>query len=161
MLRSLLSLEGRIGREKYVTYGLAILVGKLALLVLIMLVGGRLAAPLEPSGDYPSGRWTFLVILAVLDSLALWPFIVLNVRRMHDLGVNGRVVGWTVVAATVLGLIGLLPPPEALPDWIKGFPPILGFMVMGEYLLGLSVTPGMSGPNAYGPEPRRFGAAPA
>ncbi len=161
MLRSLLSLEGRIGREKYVTYGLALLIGKLALLVLIMLVGGRLAAPLEPSGDYPSGRWTILFISAVLDSLFLWPFIVLNVRRIHDLGSSGRVVGWTVVAATALGLIGLLPPPEALPDWIRGFPPILGFLLMGDYLLGLSVTPGMSGPNAYGPEPKRFGAVAA
>jgi len=74
-----------------------------------------------------------LVTLSCFGTLIIFmPALMVNIRRLHDLGYSG----WVIPAVYVISLI-----------------PLIGVLISLIYTLVLIIAPGDSGPNRYGPVP--------
>ena len=74
-----------------------------------------------------------LVTLSCFGALIIFmPALMVNIRRLHDLGYSG----WVIPAVYVISLI-----------------PLIGVLISLIYTLVLIIAPGDSGPNRYGPIP--------
>jgi uncharacterized membrane protein YhaH (DUF805 family) len=148
----LLSRQGRLRRRLYWR-------------ATLVLVAVWLAAPIIPRVG--------LVVGGVVSLAAVWCFICIYTRRLHDLGRSGwwQVVGWLGAAIlTAVGVIGAMPVLGhyiesrrqggdalfALGDASGAFGLIaLGMMFMLAFHIWLGVVRGMREANRFGPDPCR------
>lgn len=89
----------------------------------------------------------FMGDFGLLLSLALiYPGIMITFQRLHDMG-KGPQLGWVLFALAFVGGLFL---EGGAPLSVIGGLSMLGAFGVGIYIL---VTPGVTGPNEYGPDP--------
>lgn len=107
-----LGLDGRLALKPYLQVGLSLLAAKVVIILGVMRL---LVWPDAPVDDTQTAR----LLMAGLDLLLLWPFIVLNVRRSHDRGYAGRVEAFAVVYATICWILPDAWTASVLPGWVS------------------------------------------
>ena len=163
MLRHLFSFEGRAGPGEWWAVTVAILAVNLLGADLIAALAVQLLPTEVSSQGDESWMWTSWFCRAGVCLLTLWPYIAVNIRRAHDRGKSGLLEVLLAMASTVIWLGFMLTPwpdPVMPVAWLPSIDSLP--LLMQVVLFGWNgASPGTEGPNAYGPEPRRFGAAPA
>lgn len=121
-----LSMEGRIGRLRYIAYGWAV--------VLAVMIVGILAAIAIPAGF----KIAFLPLVAV-GIVAVWLGLRTTVLRLHDVNLSGKWILFFVLLGAISGAIRS--------------PAIMGISTVLMWLgtLALVVWPGRAEANDYGP----------
>jgi uncharacterized membrane protein YhaH (DUF805 family) len=121
------SFQGRIGRVRYLAYGLP---AYLPMLVAALIGGGLMALTRNPAAMF--------VPLGLAGLVTLWLALRVLVLRLHDLNRSG----WTA-------LVFLLPVPVA----VTGSPVAImaAFVIIGLMALALTFWPGADEANDYGP----------
>jgi uncharacterized membrane protein YhaH (DUF805 family) len=118
--------RGRTGRRFYWLMG-----------VLPLLIAGFLIGFVAASLRIP--RDNLFVVMGILTPVALWIWICVGARRLHDIGVSG----WWMI----LVLLAPLTVSFALPEHLAQLPALLAMIVLG-------VLPGVAGDNRFGRDPR-------
>jgi len=117
--------RGRTGRQAYWLFGV------IPLFMLGLLLGFA-------AGYFRMSRDTLLILLGLLTPLALWIWIALGSRRLHDIGVSAW---WMMAVCVVPVLISFLMPER----WAQ-LPALLATVALG-------LPQGFTGSNRYGPDP--------
>lgn len=86
----------------------------------------------ESGGFIGTIGWLLLTLSFFGALITFMPALMVNIRRLHDLGYSG----WVIPAVYVISLI-----------------PLIGGLISLIYTLVLIIAPGDSGPNRYGPIP--------
>ncbi len=88
--------------------------------------------PIEDGGFIGTIGWLVYAISCFGALIIFMPALMVNIRRLHDLGYSG----WVIPAVFVISLI-----------------PLIGVLISLIYTLVLIIAPGDSGSNKYGPVP--------
>ena len=88
--------------------------------------------PIEEGGFIGTIGWLVYAISCFGALIIFMPALMVNIRRLHDLGYSG----WVIPAVFVISLM-----------------PLIGVLISLIYTLVLIIAPGDSGPNRYGPVP--------
>lgn len=86
----------------------------------------------EHEGSLGTIGWLLLTLSCFGALIIFMPALMVNIRRLHDLGYSG----WVIPAVYVISLI-----------------PLIGVLISLIYTLVLIIAPGASGSNRYGPVP--------
>ena len=86
----------------------------------------------EHEGSLGTIGWILLTLSCFGTLIIFMPALMVNIRRLHDLGYSG----WVIPAVYVISLI-----------------PLIGVLISLIYTLVLIIAPGASGSNRYGPVP--------
>jgi uncharacterized membrane protein YhaH (DUF805 family) len=163
MLRHLFSFEGRAGPGEWWAVTVATLaVNLLGTALVAALVVQLLPAQVASSGDERL-MWTSWFCRAGVCLLTLWPYISVNIRRAHDRGKSGLLEVLLAMVSAIIWLGFMLTPWPAPVMPVAWLPDIddLPLLMLIVLFYWNGVTPGTEGPNAYGPEAKRFGAVAA
>jgi uncharacterized membrane protein YhaH (DUF805 family) len=118
--------RGRTGQRFYWLMG-----------VVPLIVAGFLVGFVAASLRIP--RDNLFMLMGILSPVALWIYICVGARRLHDIGVSG----WWMI----LVLVAPLTVSYALPEHLAQLPALLAMIVLG-------VLPGVTGDNQFGRDPR-------
>ena len=100
---------------------------------LLVILPLYISLELVENGGFIGTIGWLLVTLSCFGTLIIFmPALMVNIRRLHDLGYSG----WVIPAVYVISLI-----------------PLIGVLIPLIYTLVLIIAPGDSGPNRYGPVP--------
>ena len=100
---------------------------------LLVILPLYISLELVENGGFIGTIGWLLVTLSCFGTLIIFmPALMVNIRRLHDLGYSG----WVIPAVYVISLI-----------------PLIGVLISLIYTLVLIIAPGDSGPNRYGPVP--------
>ncbi|MDP7341439.1 MAG: CPBP family glutamic-type intramembrane protease [Candidatus Thalassarchaeum sp.] len=88
--------------------------------------------PIEDGGFIGTIGWLVYAISCLGILIIFMPALMVNIRRLHDIGYSG----WVIPAVFVISLI-----------------PLIGVLISLIYTLVLIISPGDSRPNKYGPVP--------
>lgn len=158
MLRPLFSFEGRAGPGEWWAVTVAILALNLLGAILFALLAVQLLPAWAASPEYDGWMWALWFCRAGFCALTLWPYTAVTIRRAHDRGKSGLIDSLLVAVSVIiwLGFVWTPWPDLEMPvAWLQqgDFLPMLALVALFEWSGGW---PGTAGPNAYGPEPKRY-----
>lgn len=143
------SFSGRIANWPYLLGFVFLLVIRVLLTIgLIKIYGLELA-------DYLSkDTAVYLEVEAIVNGLLFWPLLALGYKRLHDLGLSGKVFGLSCLFYLLVVFFGS----QGLPDqpmqsiWFL-FALLISFSIRACFIIYLIYQPGEEQVNRYGPPP--------
>ena len=142
--------DGRIGRAAY-------WIGWVIILVVEVLLRLVLGVPFvtTPADTFAVRGMSFLI-----DAVLLYPSVMVMVKRLHDRGYSGWVVGWLIVPYIVImvtNLLGMSGDPENM-GVVETLLLLATTVIMIAFMIELGFRRGADGDNEFGPAPDKLGA---
>ncbi len=141
--------DGRIGRAAYWIGWVIILLVEVAL---------RLGLGV-PFVTTPADTLTVRGLSFVIDAVLLYPSIMVMVKRLHDRGYSGWVIGWLVVpyiVTMITNLLGMSGDPEHM-GVVETLLLLATTIIMIAFMIELGFRRGSAGDNEFGPAPHKLG----
>jgi uncharacterized membrane protein YhaH (DUF805 family) len=141
--------DGRIGRAAYWIGWVIILAVEVALRLVLGV----------PFVTTPADTLTVRGLSFVIDAVLLYPSIMVMVKRLHDRGYSGWVIGWLIVPYTVImitNLLGMSGDPEHM-GVVETVLLLATTIIMIAFMIELGFRRGSDGDNEFGPAPHKLG----
>src|SRR5262245_60719851 len=147
MGRLLLSPAGRIGRSSFV-FGLCIIAAAAALVA----VGFAHTSGARTISSFSSGVAPGLIVTV----LFFWPLTAVVIKRLHDLGLTGKLFPLGLVGAGLLSSLLSVPFKAVASSQLMNPENLATMGLLGLGALLLTLVPGQRSPNVYGVQSARL-----
>ena len=95
----------------------------------------------------------FQICSSIWGVLSFMPWFSLLIRRMHDLGKSGKIIGAILITLNVIGLlVSIMTLTDSTPSNLQSFIGTAN-LILGIVILIIGCIKGQSGENQYGPDP--------
>ena len=148
-VRLFTSPDGRIGRAAY-------WIGWLIILVVEVVLRLALGVPFTAT---PADTLTVRGLSFIIDAVLLYPSTMVMVKRLHDRGYSGWVIGWLLVPYIVImvtNLLGMSGDPEQM-GVVEALLLFATTIIMIAFMIELGFRRGSAGDNEFGPAPHTLG----